>query len=95
MMNCKAYKNLLIEKGFSLNSFPEGNFWELEVREDEKLKQRICNVFSADIELFANGTDIDTLILQCAEDFTKCLFYYDCNPFDVETEEFMKCVSKI
>lgn len=45
------------------------------MREDEKLKERICNVFGADVELFANGTDIDTLILQCAEDFTRCLFY--------------------
>lgn len=95
MVNCKAYKNLLIEKGFSLNSFPEGNFWELIIKDNENLKEKICKVFDANIELFVNGTDIHTLILQCAEDFTKCLFYYDCNPFDVETEEFMKCVSKI
>ncbi|OLA94868.1 MAG: hypothetical protein BHW64_01855 [Candidatus Melainabacteria bacterium LEY3_CP_29_8] len=91
----KQYRELLLSKGFSLNEYSEGKFWELEVREDEKLKQRICNVFGADVELFANGTDIDTLILQCAEDFTKCLFYYDCNSFDVETEDFMKYVSNI
>ena len=71
----KEYKQLLLSKGFSLNEYPEWKFWELEVREDEKLKERICNVFGADVELFANGTDIDTLILQCAEDFTRCLFY--------------------
>ncbi len=38
-------------------------------------KEHICKVFGADIELVdANTTDIDTLILQCTEDFTKCLF---------------------
>lgn len=67
----------------------------MEIKDDEKLKERICKIFGADIELFVNGTDINTLILQCREDFTKCLFYYDCNPFDMCTEEFMKCVSKI
>lgn len=30
-----------------------------------------------------------------AEDFTKCVFYYDCNPFDVETKEFMQCIEKL
>ena len=43
-------------------------------------------------EIVNSCDDIDTLILQCAEDFSKCLFYYDCNPFDMETEDFMKCV---
>lgn len=91
----KKYKQLLLKKGFSLNRFPEGRFWELVVKDDEELKAKICRVFGANIELFVNGIDIDTLILQCAEDFTKCLFYYDCNPFEMETEEFMKCVYEI
>lgn len=91
----KKYEQLLTAKGFSLNEYPEGKFWELVIKDDEKLKEKICRVFGANIELFVNGTDIDTLILQCAEDFTKCLFYYDCNPFDMSTEEFMECVSEI
>lgn len=86
------YKELLESKGFSINEYPEGKFWEFVVENDENLKERICKIFQADIELFVNGTDIDTLILQCAEDFTKCIFYYDCNPFNMETEDFMKCV---
>ncbi len=89
------YKNLLIKKGFSLNSYPEGKFWELEIKNDEELKNKICKVFGANIEIFVNGTDIDTLILQCTENFTKCIFYYDCNPFDMETKEFMKCIYDI
>lgn len=88
-------EKLLQSKGFSFNAYPEGKFWELEVKDDELLKEKICKIFKADIELFVDGTDIDTLILQCAEDFTRCIFYYDCNPFDMETEEFMRCVKKI
>lgn len=90
------YSNLLKEKGFILNTYPEGKFWELVITKDENKKELICKVFEADIELFdSNTTDIDTLILQCAEDFTKCLFYYDCNPFDMETKTFMKCVENM
>lgn len=80
------YSNLLKEKGFILNTYPEGKFWELVITKDENKKEHICKVFEA---------DIDTLILQCAEDFTKCLFYYDCNPFDMETKTFMKCVENM
>lgn len=65
------------------------------MRENEELKERICKVFGVNIELFVSGTDIDTLILQCAEDFTKCLFYYDCNLFEMKTEEFMSCAYEI
>lgn len=94
------YSNLLKEKGFVLNTYPEGKFWELVVTDNENEKERICKVFGADIELFdSNTTDIDTLILQCAEDFAKCIFYYNCNSgkaaFDMETETFMKCVEGI
>lgn len=88
-------EELLRNKGFSLNTYPEGRFWELTIEEDENLKVKICKIFNAEIEVIVNGSDVETLILQCAEDFTKCIFYYDCNPFDMETEKFMKCVEKI
>ena len=88
-------EKLLQSKGFSFNTYPEGKFWELEVKDDELLKEKICKIFKADIELFVDGTDIDTLILQCTEDFTRCIFYYDCNPFNMETDDFMKCVERI
>ncbi len=88
-------QELLKRKGFSLNTYSEGNFWELEINDDETLKEKVCNIFKAKIELFVDGTDIETLILQCAEDFTKCIFYYDCDSFDMETDDFMKCVERI
>ena len=89
------YKELLESKGFSLNEYPEGKFWEFVVEDDEKLKEKICKIYRASVDFIACGIDIKTLILQCAEDFTRCIFYYDCNPFDMETEEFMKCVKQI
>lgn len=89
------YKKLLELKGFSLNKYPEGDFWEFIVEDDEKLKEKLCKIFSADIELFIGETDINILILQCAEDFTRCIFYYDCNTWNMETEDFMRCVTRI
>lgn len=56
---------------------------------------KICKIFNAEIEVTVNGSDVETLILQCAEDFTKYIFYYDCNLFDMKTDEFMKCVERI
>lgn len=88
-------EELLQSKGFCLNSYPDGKFWELVVKDDENLKVKICKIFNAEIEVAANGSDVEILILQCAEDFTKCIFYYDCNSFNIETDEFMKCVEKI
>lgn len=89
------YADLLLSKGFELNKYPEGKFWEFEVKNDEVLKEKICKIFQASIEIFSDGTDITTLILQCTEDFKCCLFYYDCNSFVMNTEEFMECVKKI
>ncbi len=88
-------QELLKRKGFSLNTYPEGKLWELEINDDETLKEKVCDIFKANIELFVDGTDIETLILQCAEDFTRCIFYYDCNSFDMETDDFIKCVEMI
>lgn len=55
------------------------------------MKEHICKIFG----LNSNITEIDTLILQCAEDFTKCIFYCDCNLFDIETNMFMKYIESI
>lgn len=91
------YGELLKAKRFVLNDYSEdGRFWELVVKDDEDLKHHICNVFQADVELLdSNITDIDTLILQCAEDYSRCIFFYDCNSYNMETEEFMRCVENI
>lgn len=89
------YANLLETRGFSLNEYPEGNFWEFIVTDNENLKISLCEIFNAKIELFDDGTDIDTLILQCNDGFTECQFYYDCNSFYMSTDEFMQCVEQM
>lgn len=89
------YTNLLKSKGFDLNEYPEGKFWEYAVKDNELLKEKICKIFQAIIDISSDGTDINTLILQCAEDFSHCLFYYDCNSFDMEIDEFMECIEKM
>lgn len=91
------YSALLKQKGFELNTYPEGKFWELQINENDNHKIEICKAFQADVELFdiSNILDVEILILQCAEDFTKCLFYYDCNSWDMGTEEFMRCVENL
>lgn len=90
------YEDLLREKGFRLNSFPEGKSWELVINnDDEERKIIICKSFSGAFDYMEDATGIDTLILQCAQDFSKCLFYYDCNSFNMSTEDFKKCVSQI
>lgn len=89
------YNNLLKSKGFTLNQYPDTSLWELVVENDEAIKRHICKIFNAVIDDFIDATDIHTLILQCTEDYTQCVFYYDCNIWDMETSEFMKCVEKI
>lgn len=90
-----AYKELLESKGFCLNTYPEGKFWELQVEEDKKLKAKICHIFGSELGLYESSNDIDIIILQCAEDYSKCVFYFDCNPFRMETAEFIGCTYKI
>lgn len=89
------YNSLLESKGFILNTYPDEALWEFVVENDEVMKRHICTIFNAIIDDCIDITDIRTLILQCAEDYTQCVFYYDCNIWNMETNEFMKCVEKI
>lgn len=59
--------------------------------DDKSKKEHIYKIF----RLNFNVTNIDIVILQCTEDFTKCIFYYDCNIFDIKTDVFIKCVENI
>lgn len=40
------YAKILLEKGFSLNSYPEGKFWEVKIVEDVEKKVEVCNYAS-------------------------------------------------
>ena len=89
------YNSLLESKGFTLNQYPDAALWELVVENNEEQKRHICKIFHAVIDDFMDMTDIHTLILQCTDDYTQCVFYYDCNIWDIETNQFIECVEKI
>lgn len=101
------YKNLLLLlKGFDLNVYDEGAFWELKITKevttlrngetitlyDGKINE-LCKLFGAQIDIGTDSfTDVNTVVLQCKYDFTECVFCYDGNTWDINNEEFMKCV---
>lgn len=89
------YTELLRSKGFELNTYPEGRFWELVVETDEDKKREICKIFNAVIDDYIGFTDIETVVLQVNETFKHCVFCYDCNDWDVGTQEFMDCIAKL
>lgn len=84
------YAQLLKEKGFSLNDYPDGKYYVLVADTDEHYDegQHILKVFEFEDEY------PDTVILQCKEDFTKCSLYTG-YVLDFDTEEFMKLVEKL
>lgn len=91
------WDKLLLRKGFQLNEYPDGKFWELKIEDDESRKTEICKVFGADIELFdySGISDIECLVLQSDEEFQRCIFYYDCNAWGMATEDFMESVTEL
>lgn len=89
------YAKILLEKGFSLNSYPEGKFWEINIVEDVEKKVEVCNYASAVLDVFVAGEEVETVILQCSEDFTYCIFYFDCNVCQIKTDIFMDILKKL
>lgn len=87
-----SYEELLMSKGFALDT--SGNYWELVVHEDG-LKTRICEIFDIDAEFDEYGVDVEVVILQCKSDFTGCIVVCDYEDYDVDTEEFMKCIEQL
>lgn len=82
--------------GFIRNSYKEGIYWELTIKEDENKKQMICEAFGMDRELGLTGDCIETLILQCeATHMQDCVLYYDLNLFHVDPDEFFNCLTKL
>lgn len=49
------------------------------------------------VKMYTNPkiTNFQMKTVRTAENFTKCIFYYDCNSFDMDTNTFMKCVGSI
>ena len=82
--------------GFKRNSYKEGIYWELTIKEDANKKQMICDAFGMDKELELTSDAIETLILQCeATHMQDCVLYYDLNLSQVDLDEFFKCLVKL
>ena len=82
-------ERILKRKGFSLNVYTLEILWEFTVKDDEELKEKLCKIFGVNVE------EPETVILQCRENFTNCIFYYDCNVIDMDATDFMECVKQM
>ena len=82
-------ERMLKRKGFSLNVYTLEILWEFEVEKDEELKAKLCKIFGVDVE------EPEKIILQCRENFTNCIFYYDCNVIDMDAMNFIECVKQM
>lgn len=82
-------ERILKRKGFSLNVYTLEILWKFEASEDAELKEKLCKIFGVDVE------EPEKVILQCRENFTNCIFYYDCNVIDIEATDFIECVKQM
>jgi hypothetical protein len=74
----------LINKGFELNEYKEGKYYELEETEETKI-QKILMV--ADVDYNPESID-EKVILQTKEDFNNPLICVDCDVWELTEEEF-------
>lgn len=75
---------LLLEKGFKLNTYPEGKFYEFETKEDDIMSKILGNDYIGDEEI---------VILQLKEDFTGIVLCVDTNNYTLsigELEEILE-----
>jgi hypothetical protein len=79
-------KEILIQKGFELNEYPEGRFFELCTTEENKM----VNILGDDYR-----GDENTVILQLKEDFTNKLLCVDCNVWNLTDAEFEQILNNI
>ena len=82
-------ERILKRKGFSLNVYTLEILWEFEAKKDEELKAKLCKIFGVDVE------EPEKIVLQCRENFTNCIFYYDCNVIDMDAVNFIECVKQM
>ena len=82
-------EHIMKNKGFSLNAYDLEILWEFETKENEELKVKLCKIFGVNVE------EPETVILQCRENFTNCIFYYDCNVIDMNATDFIECVKQM
>lgn len=80
-------KKLLKQKGFKLNTYPKGKFWEYETKD----KKIIENILQED-----SFGDENVVCLQLKEDYSDKKLAADSNVWEIETEkEFLDILERM
>ena len=79
-------RELLLEKGFKLNTYPEGKYFEFVTKDDEVMEKILGNDYESDEE---------TVILQLKEDFSNKLLCEDAKVWDLTDEQFMEILERL
>lgn len=79
-------KELLLKKGFKLNTYPEGKYFEFVTKNDEVMEKILGKDYIGDEE---------SVILQLKEDFSNKLLCENANVWDLTYEQFMEILGKL
>lgn len=77
---------LLLNKGFSLNTYPQGKYYEFQTTEDSIIEKILITAKYGYDPSFLD----ETVILQMKEDFTRKIICIDGNVWDLTDEELDK-----
>lgn len=77
---------LLINKGFKLNKYPEGKYYEFTTKEDELMSKILKDDYDGMTSV---------VIIQLKEDFTNKIMCVDCNVWNLSDIEFENILKEI
>lgn len=80
---------LLKSKGFALNEYPEGKYYEYTDKNADDNTLNIARLFGY------SGDGADMVILQCDENFENCVLYVDLNLWHLSSDEFISAIRKM
>lgn len=79
-------KEILSTKGFKLNRYPEGSYYEYETTDTTTIEKIL------DSDYFGNE---NIVILQLKEDLSNKLLCIDCNTWSLSDVEFQKYLDRL
>jgi hypothetical protein len=79
-------KELLLSKGFELNTYPQGKYFEFVTTDTEVMEKILGEDYMGDEE---------SVILQLKEDFSNKILCEDTNIWDLTDEQFMDILEKL
>jgi hypothetical protein len=79
-------KELLLKKGFELNTYPQGKYYEFVTTNNKVIENILGDDYMGDEE---------SVILQLKEDFSNKLLCEDANVWDLTDEQFMEILEKL